>query len=366
MQGLYRRNQVWWIDIIVNYRRIRKSLKTTDKKLAEKIFHKIKTEAIEGTWFEVEKESKKTFSELMRRYLAERSPRKSAMSQVRDRSLSKHLLDFFGDTPLAGISRKWVGKYKAKRRIEGAAPSTLNKEVGLLKNAFNLAVKEWEWIVVNPISSVSLEPVHDQRDRWLTPKEEEVLLSASPLWLKEIILFALNTGMRLGEIIHLRWQNVDLERGTISLIRSKNHLRTTVPINSRVFELLITKKKNAGVDYVFCSKVGTLLFDRNLKRAFILARKKAGLGDVRFHDLRHTFATRLVQNGVDLYRVQRLLGHKTHVMTQRYAHHYPESLRSAVKVLESVGHDTNMTQSAPRQGEGGLQVIEKTGAGNGI
>ena len=85
--------------------------------------------------------------------------------------------------------------------------------------------------------------------------------------------------------------------------------------------------------------------DRNLKRAFEIARENAGLADFRFHDLRHTFATRLVQNGVDLYRVQLLLGHKTHIMTQRYAHHYPESLRGAVKVLENLGHDTIMTQS---------------------
>jgi integrase len=85
---------------------------------------------------------------------------------------------------------------------------------------------------------------------------------------------------------------------------------------------------------VFTTSQGTPIHARNLVRAFTTARKKAGLEDVRFHDLRHTFATRLVQAGVDLYRVQRLLGHKTPTMTQRYAHHSPESLRDGVRVLE--------------------------------
>lgn len=307
---------------------------------------------VEGRWFNTPKESDKTFEDLMKRYQTEHSPRKSKSSQVRDRSAANHLLDFFGDTALLDISKKRVGEYKTKRRLDEAAPATINKELGLLKHAFNLAVKEWEWLETNPISCMSLEPVNNARDRWLTWEEERALLDVSPDWLRSIIIFALNTGMRRGEILNLKWQNVDLTRGTITLTRSKNQLRGTIPLNSRVFELLMMKQRQPGREYVFCSKAGTRLEDRNLKRAFDIAREKAGLQDVRFHDLRHTFATRLVQNGVDLYRVQRLLGHKTHVMTQRYAHHYPESLRSAVKVLETAGYDTIMTQSGGPSGGG--------------
>jgi site-specific recombinase XerD len=87
--------------------------------------------------------------------------------------------------------------------------------------------------------------------------------------------------------------------------------------------------------FVFALQTGTQIHARNLLRAFYLARKKAGLEDVRFHDLRHTFATRLVQAGVDLYKVKELLGHKTITMTMMYAHHCPESLRSSVDVLDS-------------------------------
>ena len=90
------------------------------------------------------------------------------------------------------------------------------------------------------------------------------------------------------------------------------------------------------VAVVFCSKAFTSIESGHLRRSFRLALRKAQIEDFHFHDLRHTFATRLVQAGVDLYKVQRLLGHKSPVMTQRYAHHYPESLRDGVKILDRV------------------------------
>ncbi|MGE3978707.1 MAG: site-specific integrase [Nitrospira sp.] len=87
---------------------------------------------------------------------------------------------------------------------------------------------------------------------------------------------------------------------------------------------------------MFKSKAGTPIESGHLRRSFRLALKKAGIEDFHFHDLRHTFATRLVQAGVELYKVQRLLGHKSPIMTQRYAHHYPESLRDGVEILDRI------------------------------
>lgn len=195
---------------------------------------------------------------------------------------------------------------------------------------------------------VSMEPVHNQVDRWLTPDEEVRLLNTSPAWLREIITFALNTGMRQGEILALTWRDLDFCRGTLVVMKSKNRERRTIPLNNLVFELLATKR--AACDEkegpVFLTGLGNPLKVRYLVRAFSKARDQAGMPDFRFHDLRHTFATRLVQKGVDLYKVQRLLGHKTSVMTQRYAHHSPESLRDGVRVLEgSLNADTILAQS---------------------
>ena len=148
--------------------------------------------------------------------------------------------------------------------------------------------------------------------------------------------------MRQDEIFSLKWSEVDLFRKTVTVIRSKNGEKRTIPMNRKVYELLKRKSKVRHIrsNYVFLSEAGTKIDDRNLRRAFYKVLNKAGIKDFRFHDLRHTFATRLVQAGVDLYKVQKLLGHKDITMTQRYSHHYPESLRDGVEVLDGLKNST--------------------------
>ena len=121
------------------------------------------------------------------------------------------------------------------------------------------------------------------------------------------------------------------------VMQSKNGTRRTIPLNATVYELLAAKQATTGAlrGPVFRTPLGNELQLRYLVREFCEARNRAGIPDFRFHDMRHTFATRLVQRGVDLYKVQRLLGHKTSMMTQRYAHHSPESLREGVNVLDA-------------------------------
>lgn len=250
---------------------------------------------------------------------------------------------------LAEISPKLLAGYKTQRRIETAAPATINKELQLVRHAFNVAMREWEWCRENPMHRVSMEQVHNEVDRWLTSKEEERLLTASSPWLQEIIGFALNTGMRQGEILNLQWQDVDFARGLLMVMKSKNGTRRTIPLNARVYELLAAKQATTGTTHapVFMTPRGNELQVRFLVWEFCEARDRAGIPDFRFHDMRHTFATRLVQRGVDLYKVQRLLGHKTGTMTQRYAHHSPESLRDGVNVLDEIRQDrvsTNIAQ----------------------
>ncbi len=151
--------------------------------------------------------------------------------------------------------------------------------------------------------------------------------------------------MRQDEILSLEWPNVDLFRRTATVVKSKNGEKRTIPINQRVFELLKEKAKVRHIksNFVFASEAGTKVDHRNLLRAFYNALTNAKIEDFRFHDLRHTFATRLAQAGVDLYKIAKLLGHKDIKMTQRYSHHYPESLRDGVEVLDRIS--TNLAQS---------------------
>jgi integrase len=346
--GLLKRNTVWWMSFMYQGRQVRRTTGTTDKRLAESILCKVKVQIAEGRFFETREEQARTFGEMMARYLKERAVLKAPKSHQRDCQALNHLRPIFGDMVLAAITPKLLAAYKTQRRLENAAPATINKELQLVRHAFNVAMREWEWCRENPMHRVSLEPVRNEVDRWLTANEEDNLLASSSPWLREIIGFALNTGMRQGEILSLQWQDVDFARGILMVMKSKNGTRRTIPLNATVYELLAAKQATTGASRgsVFRTPLGNELQVRYLVREFCEARDRAGIPDFRFHDMRHTFATRLVQRGVDLYKVQRLLGHKTSLMTQRYAHHSPESLRDGVNVLDEPQPQRVSTNSA--------------------
>jgi integrase len=309
---------------------------------------KIKGEIAEGKWFEKLPGEDRTFKEMMEKYMEEHSiPNKA--SHTRDKSLKDHLVRFFGDLTLVEVTPSLIADYKVKRRDEGASPRTLNYELALVSHAFNLAIKEWEWAKENPVAKVSKEKVNNQIERWLTVEEENKLLGSSPGWLQEIILFAINTGLRQGEILDLKWPQVDLTRKTITILEQKNQGRDTLPLNEKALNILKGRSKDRcdETGYVFHTQNRTRVSAPNLHRAFYPALKKSGIEKLRFHDLRHTFATRLVQAGVDLYTVQKLGLWKNLSMVMRYAHHYPESLRSGVEVLDRIGKkiSTKLAQS---------------------
>ena len=175
-------------------------------------------------------------------------------------------------------------------------------------------------------------------------------LSGLARWLQEILVFAANTGLRQSEILNLQWDNVDLFRRTITLLEQKNGGRDTLPVNAKTLTVLKARAKVRSFqsDYVFYNGAGHRMDARDLLRVFYAAMKKADVKRFRFHDLRHTFATRLVQAGADIYTVQKLGRWKTISMVMRYAHHHPESLRAGIEILDQVpaGISTVLAQSA--------------------
>ncbi len=342
--SLYRRGKVWWMRLTHNGKQIRRSTEVFDKKLAEKIHAKVLTQLIEGKWFDIDPSGSRTFGELSEKYYTEYSPKKAPSTYVRDRSLFNHLNKYFGDCKLSQISPKIISDYKVSRRGEEAAPKTINHELSLMCHAFNMALKEWEWVNSNPVCLVSKEKVDNFIERWLTIEEEELLLEASPQWLQEIIIFAINTGLRMSELLDLQWNRVNLFRKTISIYEQKNKGRDTLPLNERAFEVLKARNKVRSIKnkLVFFSTAGTRIDSSNLRREFYHSINKAEIEKLRFHDLRHTFATRLIQNGVDIYTVQKLGRWKSIQMVERYAHHYTESLRGGIEVLDRAYEEPRM------------------------
>ena len=339
---MFKRNGVWWTCIRHEGRKIQKSLGTANKQSAQKIDNKIRTQINEGSYFERLDGHNKTFKDMMDKFMKEHAPKVSINMQSSYTVSLKHLNPYFRETKLTSISSKMISRYKVLRKDEGAAPGSINKELAMLSKAFSLSVKEWEWLRDNPVSRVQREKLDNEIDRWLTDDEEVRLLENCPKWLGEIVVFGLHTGLRKEELLSLEWSRVSLLRKTILIKETKNGKPKTLPLNKVGLGILEQRSKVRSIknDLVFFTRNGTKLSGYNLRRAFNDARIRAKIENFRFHDLRHTFATRLAQAGVDLYMISKLLGHRDIKNTQRYSHHCPDSLRNGVEILEV---DYNLT-----------------------
>jgi len=177
----------------------------------------------------------------------------------------------------------------------------------------------------------------EPREKVMTEQEEERLLETSSEHVKPVILMALQTGMRKSEIVHLRWNQVDLENREVEVIKTKSGKKRIIPISRELYDVLTELSgSNKGSEFVFQyadPKTGTKRHLRYFRRAFENACRRAGIKGITFHDLRHTFASRLVRKGVDLITVKDLLGHSSVKTTERYSHSNREQKQRAVELL---------------------------------
>jgi len=254
-------------------------------------------------------------------------------SWKRDELCLRHLNTYLMDKKLSEITVENIDKYK-EHRLEFVKPATVNRELGVLRHLFNLAEKRNKFFSKNPVSKAGLIKVNNQQERILTYQEEQRLLSNCNYYMKNIIICALNTGMRKGEIISLKWDNVDLKNNIITLehTNTKSKKSRKIPINSVMRKLFLELKiQRDGNEYVFLnSDRKPYTRQDSLNRAFYKALEKANIKGLRFHDLRHTCATRMIENGANIVAVKEILGHSSLDMTMRYAH--PEdSLKDALE-----------------------------------
>jgi integrase len=211
------------------------------------------------------------------------------------------------------------------------SPATVNRELASLKHLCTKAV-EWGYLQANPLRSVKLLKEPPGCLRYLTQQEMNALVEACSPHLKLIVATALHTGMWKAETLRPKWRNIDFATKTIIVRQTKNNVPNVIPINQTLLGELQHSPHHLHSDYVFCNAADEP-YDE-VKRSFNTACRKAGIEDFGFHDLRHTFASHLIMNGVDLKTVMRLLGHKDIRMTLRYAHLSREHLQAAVGTLD--------------------------------
>jgi len=300
-------------------------------------FHREKSPPSPGCEAEPKKIKSPTLGEIVEKFLTWYKSVREPASYRRHKASSKHIIKFFGsNTPLEEINNGKVEEYKLWRKEQGVSPVTINKELRFLATMINRAV-EFEWIPRHKLyrKAILIKGAENKRLRYLSRDEEERLMKAirCPL-LREIVTFALNTGLRKKEILSLKWSNVNFEARCIILEPSetKNKKRHVLPLNSKAWQVIKRRfrQRVEGCPYVF-HRNGRKI--NSIRTAFENALKRAGIENFRFHDLRHTFASRLVQKGVDLYVVKELLNHSDIITTQRYAHLRLDNLKRAVEKL---------------------------------
>ncbi len=262
----------------------------------------------------------------------------------------------FLDDDMATLDAMEVVKHRAKRLAKGIKPQTLNRDRVALLAMLNQAVK-WRIIDKNPLDDPAFHPLEmadHKRVRWLgqrdhieeikDPGSDEKLgerqrflkaLKEAPNYLQWMVRLAMNTGMRRGEIFGLRWEHVSLNRREILVHADtvKTNATRHIPINDDVFNVLTEAGEVRSISgYVFVNPDTGTRFG-HVKRSWAALVERAQLQDFTFHDLRHDYASRLVQAGVDLYTVRDLLGHSSITLTERYAHLRPDAKHKAVAVL---------------------------------
>lgn len=300
-----------------------KSATFTSRNQAKIWAQKMEADIRQGRYFPKQESKERTFGEFIDRYIEKELPKKPKSLNKQTSQLlwwKKYLGAYFlchiSPSMLAELRDQLLSEttYRGKLR----SSSTVNRYLAALSQALTIAVKEWGWLKENPFLKISRLRESKGRERYLEKEEITCLLKAcrqskSP-YLYGIVIFALGTGARRGEILNLKWEDVDFVRSTATFCDTKNGETRTVPLSRSVLECLEQERKHR---LILSPKVFPCI---EIRTAWENAVEKADLKQLRFHDLRHTAASHLAMNGASTLEIAAILGHKTLSMVKRYSH----------------------------------------------
>lgn len=343
--GLVLRKRTWYLDIRVNGRRYAMRLGKDISRSVARELAQVKRAAILRNDAGIGKKKKDVaFQEARRRFelwmMAEKRP-----STVKGyRECLRQLSTVFEHKRLSEITPWALEKYR-KDRTDAGAPIRVNRELAVLKNLFNKTIAWKLYEGDNPVRAITFRKEPRTRLRVLEPEEETRLLAKAPEPLKSLIMIAINTGLRRSELLTLRWENVDLRRGllTVQAAYAKTGRQRVVPINSVARQVFTQMQTVAADPLVFPGRHGR---ERQaVQTPFEHACARAGLTGVTLHTCRHTFASRLVLAGVDLRTLQELGGWRTISMVERYSHLNPAHKAQAVEKLAAFHNGIHNTEN---------------------
>jgi integrase len=338
-----RESEDWYVAWYVGGRQFKKKI-GPNKRAAELYLKDIELKRVRGELLGIREEKKILFSALAEQYKAWAKDRKSDRRIVDESYVVARLKDRFTDLA-SKVTKADVEGYLSDR-LKTVGPARHNLDLQVVRAIFGKGV-EWNYCRTNPTNGIRRLKEPPGRVRFLNDDERKALLKACSSRLRQIVEITLDTGLRKGELLSLRWENVDLKNRMIRVERSKNGERRDVPMTDLVYETFQSIPRRVDSPFVFANSDGTA--PESVSTAWYNALETSGVENFTFHDLRHTFASNLVMGGVDIRSVQTLLGHKNISMTMRYAHLSPAHLREAISVLGGSAPRTKQDQE-PKAG----------------
>ena len=295
----------------------------TSKAEAERWARSMETEMDRGVYCNRSVAESMTLGDLLKKYAEEVSPDKRGGKEeaIRLNAMRRHRMC---QLSMANLTPKAVAEYRDER-LKTCGPNTIIRDLAMLSSAINHARKEWGVMVVNPVALVRKPAAPQGRDRVLNDEEESRLLAAlAPqgrrnVYVRPLAIVALETAMRRGELLALRWQDVDLHRRVAFLPLTKNGRARTVPLSLRAVATLESMPRSIGGQVFPITSAA-------MEAAFKKATERAGLRDLHFHDLRHTATTRLATKLDNVLELSAVTGHTDLRMLKRYYHPKAEDL----------------------------------------
>ena len=342
--SLYKRGSVYWSYFYVDGIRHQQSTGTANRKQALQIEQKFKGEVQARRHQLVQHDPSLTFGSLAAQFVATAYPKPHHLDRL------KHLLPYFADVPVLRITKGLTRDYRRYRKSQRPIrDSTLNRDLSVLRHIFYWAVDE-QIIPSNPLARLRMERERRVQRPVMSLEEESQLLAAAPEHLAEMIVAALDTGMRRGEILAQQWEHIDFNRRLLAVTRSKTPEGEAreIPLTTRLLKVLLANRQENGPVFVYNDNPV-----QTIKTAWKSAIRRAGIRYFRFHDLRHTFNTRLMEAGV-LQEVRKaLMGHSSGEQVHSvYTHIELPVKRQAIARLED-------WVEAQKQPKGGLHAHEE-------
>lgn len=341
LAAVYRRGRVYWVRFRANGHHVRQSAHTTNKaEAAAFLRHLIAEYAAKARGGS----PRHSFEEAVQRFFNEATFKRT--TRVAYRNSHNMIRPFVQDRYLDEIDRPLMGELISSRKSHGVSDATIRRDLTFLSSLCAMAT-QWGWLDTNPVTALNKRNLktYRPRTRFLNPQELERLLAATAHHIRPAIVLAVETGLRKEELFGLTLSHVDLTRREITLDSTKSGAPRRVPLSDQAIgtiRILLEHRTAKNSPYLLAKPDGNRFVD--MKNGFEAARKRAGLNDLRWHDLRHTFASRFVQDGGDLYYLSRILGHTTVQMTARYSHMRMDDLHAELRrVAQNRSHKHGFT-----------------------